>query len=171
MSRNNIVRLLVLLPLITVATILAYRIVHAATYYDQYVMVGAEGYNPLDMKLTGVYSQIKFAYNEEQNKFLLDYTNARNWRYEARWCITCYANILDTKTTLTDHELYDRAMWEMGSYNVHYTGYNEITIKTTETVDYLWVDYWVYIDGKGKFGPGGEISLLPIVIEFVLELR
>gem|GEM_PF-2331821 len=133
---------------------------------NHYVQVGAEGYNPFGWKLTWVYSMIKFAYDDIANQFVLDYSEARNWAGKVWWCFTCDAKIVDTITQMTLYRLYDRASWQMGSWNAKYTGYNEIEIKTTSTRNYLYVSYWVRIDGEGTFGNALN-QWIPIIIQLI----
>jgi len=117
-----------------------------------------------------VYSMIVFAYDDVKNEFVLErpFTYVRSWPEKAWWCLTCYAEITDVMGYTHRNELYNRANWKMGSWNARFTGYNEITVATTGTPGRLYVDYWVYIDGEGKFG---ELALkvIPIVIDFILR--
>lgn len=118
--------------------------------YGNYVETGAEGYNPLGQLLTGVYTQITFAYDSNANQFVTDYryTFVRHWTYVAWWCATCYANILDVRDSTSPNYLYGRATWTMGSWNAQFSGYNEVAISTTNMINKFYVDIYVYSNGK-----------------------
>ena len=142
---------------------------YARTTYHNKAEIGFEGYNMLHMKLVGVYSLIDFAYNDKKDEFVLDYTHARNWAWKAWWCATCYANIKDTDSQMTKHRLYDRALWEAGSWNAQCNGYNEIEIKTTGTPNKLWFDYWAYSSCSDLY-TGKLLESVPMLVELIFDL-
>jgi len=155
--------------LMVVITLLTLPVYHGAISYGNRVKVGAEIYNPFGWKLAGVYSMIVFAYDDTTNKFVLadGYTYVRNWAEKAWWCLTCYAEILDTMGYTYPNKLYNRANWKMGSWNAEWTGYNEINIATTYTPNYIYVDYWVYVYGEGRYGEA-IFDWIPVIIEFIV---
>jgi len=141
---------------------------NGAISYGNYVRVGMEGRNIFGQKLTGVYSMIVFAYDDATNKFVLNnqYTYTRNWAEKAWWCFTCFAEITDTKSYTYPNQLYNRANWRQGSWNVELTGYNEITIATTSTPKYVYIDYWIHVDGRSDW-VGKIFQLIPVALEII----
>ena len=140
----------------------------AQIHYNNRVKIGTELHNIFGWTATGVYSQIKFAYDDITNSFVLRYTKARNWAWKAGWCFTCYAHILSTTTQMTSHRLYDRALWEMGSWNGDWTGYNEIEIMTTSTPNRIYLDLWIYYYG----GPTYHrilLDLIPVILQWIVR--
>lgn len=156
----SIIALVVVIALLPIAS--------AQVHYNNHAKAGAEGYNPFGWKMTGVYSEINFAYDDSSNSFVLSYTKARNWAWKAWWCATCYANILSTTTQMTSHRLYDRAEWEMGSWNGGETGYNEIELETTSTPNYIWTDVFVYRSGVGYQYPS-LFDWIPVLIDWIIK--
>ncbi len=160
------------LSLLALAALLVLPVVaplaSARVWYDNLVKAGGELYNVLGMKLTGVYSQVRFAYDDAANRFVLEYTSVRNWAWRAWWCFTCFAYIKDTATSLTPTRLYDRALWEQGSWNVRYVGYNEIELKVTTTPGVLYVDVWVYFSDQHQYRWPRWFERVPLTIVFVV---
>lgn len=151
-----------------IATLVLAMLAIGGVSYGNYVETGAESYNPFNQLLTGVYTQITFAYDSSANQFVTDYryTFVRHWTYVAWWCVTCYANILDTKDSTSPNYLYGRATWTMGSWNAQFNGYNEVAIATTNTINQFYTDIYVYVNGQ----PAIDISHLPVTIPVEIQI-
>jgi len=141
----------------------------AGISYGNYVETGLETYNPLNQQLTGVYTKITFAYDDDKNQFVTDYryTYVRHWTYKAWWCATCYADILDVKDSTSPNYLYGRAKWKQGSWNAEINGYNEVAVSTTDQKNKLFVDIYVYANGEFKIAIDRLTSFIPVRIRKV----
>lgn len=140
--------------------------------YGNYVETGAEGYNPFNQLLTGVYTRITFAYDDSANQFVTDYryTYVRHWTYKAWWCSTCYANILDAKDSTSPNYLYGRATWKMGSWNAEFNGYNEVAIATTNEKNKFFIDIFVNVNGDMRVDLPKLSVTIPVMIRIVTRV-
>jgi len=156
--------------LLGIATIVALTAtLIAGISYGNYVETGLETYNPLNQLLTGVYTKITFAYDDDKNQFVTDYryTYARHWTYKAGWCLPCYAYILDSKDSTSPNYLYARTSWKQGSWNTEVRGYNELAVSTTNEKNKLYVDIYVYANEEYKIRLDDLASLIPVLIRII----
>ncbi len=164
-----------ILGFLLIIALLYANLAFAALYNDSRIKVGVEGYNVFDRLLVGVYTQVKFDYDDVNNRFWD--VDVDSWRYKAWWCFTCYAEITSTSTQVDpNYRLYGKASWNIGSWNVQFTGYNQIEVEREIWMDDDWIeiDYRVFIDGQGTYGDIIEDlapNLLPVIINLLLKYR